>query len=246
MTRPDVSQHVMCLSEVTVRFGNTRALDSLSIEVPRGVVFGLVGANGSGKTTLMRLACGLIKPASGKGQCLAESLFAKYPSRRRHIGYMAQSTTLYDELTVRENLEFRAALIGDKTARSHGERHALTHVMDTRVRALSGGWRQRAAFACATLGSPQLIILDEPTSGLDLVARDAMWHATRELTSAGTTVLVSTHDPAEAAQCDAIAILSQGTAAFVGTVRDIANGLHGIESLIRASIRRSSTPPATP
>ena len=216
-----VTADAIRLEAVSVRFGAKLALEAVDASVPRGCIAALCGPNGAGKSTLIRIVCGLLRPSAGRGTVLGEALDARPPQRRARIGYMAQHTVLYDELTVTENLAFRAGAMGLPDARARGRGaladHALTSVADARVGSLSGGWRQRVAFAVAQLAQPELLLLDEPTAGLDADARAALWRALRELARLGTTVLVSTHDAAEAACCDQLIVLANGRVIFDGS-----------------------------
>jgi len=211
----------ICFDHIGLRFGAVSALDGVSFDVKAGSIAALCGPNGAGKSSTIRVICGLLRPTSGAGQVLGEPLAARPAQRRAHIGYMAQHTVLYDELTVAENLAFRAAVMGlaqhRERARESVHTHGLIEVAATRVAGLSGGWRQRVAFAVAQLAQPKLLLLDEPTAGLDAAARATMWAELRTLAARGVTVLVSTHDAAEAALCDALIVLERGRVAFAGT-----------------------------
>ena len=206
---------------VTVRYGVIAALNDVSLQVRGGSLTALCGPNGAGKSSALRLVCGLLRPSAGSGEVLGESLDARPAPRRAEIGFMAQHTVLYDELSVAENLRFRAGAMGLAHARRHAHdalaAHRLEGVAGMRVGRLSGGWRQRVAFAVARLANPRLLLLDEPTAGRDAEARAALWAELRALTGSGTTVLVSTHDAAEAALCDALIALAHGRVAFAGT-----------------------------
>jgi ABC-2 type transport system ATP-binding protein len=206
---------------VGVRFGAIAALTDVSLQVAAGSLCALCGPNGAGKSTTIRLVCGLLAPGRGGGEVLGEALGARPARRRAAIGYMAQHTVLYDELSVAENLRFRAGAMGLAGAARHADdtlrAHRLGEVADQRVGRLSGGWRQRVAFAVAQLASPRLLLLDEPSAGLDAEARAALWAELRALAGTGTTLLVSTHDAAEAALCDALIVLERGRVAFAGT-----------------------------
>ncbi len=216
-----VADDAIRLEAVSVRFGARLALEAVDARVPRGCIAALCGPNGAGKSTLIRIVCGLLRPSADRGAVLGEALDARPPRRRARIGYMAQHTVLYDELTVAENLAFRAGAMGLPEARARGRSaiaaHDLASVAGARVGSLSGGWRQRVAFAVAQLAEPELLLLDEPTAGLDADARAALWRALRELARLGTTVLVSTHDAAEAACCDHLFVLAQGRVTFDGS-----------------------------
>ena len=208
------------MENVSVRFGAATALDGVSLTLRAGSIAALCGPNGAGKSSALRLVCGLLRPSSGSGEVLGESLAARPARRRARIGYMAQHTVLYDELTVAENLGFRAAAMGlaqhRERAREALHAHHLGSVQARRVGALSGGWRQRVAFCAAVLGRPRLLLLDEPSAGLDAQARADLWTELRALAAAGVTVLVSTHDAAEAALCDVLILLERGRVKFVG------------------------------
>lgn len=216
-----VTADAIRLEAVSHRFGAKLALDAVDACVPRGCITALCGPNGAGKSTLIRIVCGLLRPSAGHGAVLGEALDARPTRRRARIGYMAQHTVLYDELSVTENLAFRAGAMGlrDASARSRDALavHGLASVAGSRVGSLSGGWRQRVAFAVAQLARPDLLLLDEPTAGLDADARADLWRALRELARLGTTVLVSTHDAAEAACCDHLLVLAQGRVTLDGS-----------------------------
>jgi len=207
--------------QVDVRYGEALALEAVSFSLPVGGICALCGPNGAGKSTTIKLICGLLRPSSGRGQVLGEALAARPARRRAQIGYMAQSTVLYNELSVRENLRFRAGVMGlaDAAGRSALalDEYGLDEVAQQRVGALSGGWRQRVAFAVAQLACPRLLLLDEPTAGLDASARASLWAKLRELVNAGVTAVVSSHDHAEAALCDRLIVLERGRLSFEGT-----------------------------
>ena len=210
--------------QVSLRFGGVTALDVLSFGVHSGSICALCGPNGAGKSTAIRVVCGLLRPSAGHGEVLGEPLSARPTRRRAQIGYMAQHTVLYDELTVLENLGFRAAVMGlaqhRTRAREALHEHRLEEVRSQRVGSLSGGWRQRVAFGIAQLARPRLLLLDEPTAGLDASARASLWAELRTAAAAGVTVLVSTHDVAEAALCDTLIVLERGRVAFSGAPAD--------------------------
>ena len=205
---------------VSLRYGTVTALTGVTLAVPAGSLCALCGPNGAGKSSAIKMICGLLRPSEGGGAVLGESLAARPARRRAQIGYMAQHTVLYDELTVAENLRFRAAVMGlprpGERARAALQAHGLDNVAAQRVAALSGGWRQRVALAAARLAQPRLLVLDEPTAGLDADARAALWAELRVLTTQGVTVLISTHDAAEAALCDALIVLERGHVVFAG------------------------------
>ena len=206
---------------VSVRFGTAVALDGVSLRIEAGRLCALCGPNGAGKSTSIRLICGLQRPSSGRGAVLGEALDAQPVHRRAQIGYMAQHTVLYDELSVAENLQFRAGVMGLDRAHTRAaqalDQHRLHAVARQRVGVLSGGWRQRVAFAVALLAAPRLLLLDEPTAGLDVAARAELWRTLREQVAQGLTAIVSSHDPAEAALCDQLILLDRGQLRFQGS-----------------------------
>ncbi len=212
---------VLSFEAVGLNYGTRQALVEVSFSVPAGSLCALCGPNGAGKSSTLRLVCGLQLPGSGSGQVLGESLATRPARRRSRIGYMAQHTVLYDELSVAENLRFRAAVMGLAEPRVRAERalqtQGLAAVAVQRVGQLSGGWRQRVAFASALLAEPALLLLDEPTAGLDAAARARLWAELRVLAGQGVSALVSSHDAAEAALCDQVVVLDAGRVVFAGT-----------------------------
>ncbi|MDA1347902.1 MAG: ABC transporter ATP-binding protein [Chloroflexi bacterium] len=199
-------------------YGSIKVLDEISLEIPVGEVFGILGANGAGKTTLIRLLVGLMKPASGGVQVLGEP-----PSSRRsdRVGYMPQLNALYLELSVLENLSFFARMYGmsDKASRRESVESVLRLVglwdrRDDPVLRLSGGMRQRVSLAISLVHSPPLLLLDEPTVGLDPELRASFWDHFRDMAEAGTTLIISSHTMDDAAHCDRLAFLREGR--FVG------------------------------
>jgi ABC-2 type transport system ATP-binding protein len=208
-------------------FGHLVAVESLDLTVKRGEVFGLLGPNGSGKTTTIRMLCGLLNPTAGEATVAGYAVGRDSERIRRAIGYMSQKFGLYDDLTVRENLEFYAALYGlwGTTLRTRIEEQLdelhLRAREDQRVGTLSGGWKQRVALACATSHRPQILFLDEPTAGVDPAARRLFWEIIQRLTLAGTTVLVTTHYMDEAERCGRLAFMSRGKLFAIGTRNEI-------------------------
>jgi ABC-2 type transport system ATP-binding protein len=208
-------------------FGHLVAVESLDLTVRRGEVFGLLGPNGSGKTTTIRMLCGLLTPTAGEATVAGYSVGRDSERIRRAIGYMSQKFGLYDDLTVRENLEFYASLYGlwGSTLRTRIEEQLdelhLRARESQRVGTLSGGWKQRVALACATSHRPQILFLDEPTAGVDPAARRLFWEIIQRLTLAGTTVLVTTHYMDEAERCGRLAFMSRGKLFAIGTREEI-------------------------
>ena len=195
-------------------FGARRVVDNVSLQLEQGRICGFLGPNGSGKTTTLRMLCGLLTPDAGRGTCLGFDIRAEADSIKRRTGYMAQRFSLYEDLTIAENLQFTARVYGLDRRRERVDA-ALEHLglasrRDQLAGTLSGGWKQRLALASATLHDPQLLLLDEPTAGVDPKARRTFWDEIHELAAQGLTVLVSTHYMDEAERCHEIAYISYG------------------------------------
>jgi ABC-2 type transport system ATP-binding protein len=208
-------------------FHGVPAVEGLDLEVARGEIFGLLGPNGSGKTTTIRMLTGLIAPSGGSAEVVGVDV-VRFPEQvRRRIGYMSQRYGLYDDLTVRENLEFYAGLYGivGSERRLRVPQQMAEYGLEPRAAqlagALSGGWKQRLALACATTHQPELVFQDEPTAGVDPAARQRFWEMIGTRAAAGMTVLVTTHYMDEAERCHRLAFLSRGHLIGVGTPREI-------------------------
>jgi ABC-2 type transport system ATP-binding protein len=206
-------------------FGDKHVVQDVSIQVEEGRITGFLGPNGSGKTTTLRMLCGLLTPDSGEGSVLGRDFRAKAESIKRDTGYMTQRFSLYEDLTIRENLEFIARVYGLDRRRQRVdaalEELALAHRQDQLAGALSGGWKQRLALAACTLHEPRLLLLDEPTAGVDPKARRDFWDHIHTLSARGLTVLVSTHYMDEAERCHDIAYIVYGRLIARGDWRDV-------------------------
>jgi ABC-2 type transport system ATP-binding protein len=195
------------------------------MQVKRGEIYGFLGPNGSGKTTTIRMLCGLLTPDQGYGTCLGYNIRTESDEIKRHVGYMTQRFSLYQDLSVRENLEFVARLYGlsrpGAAARAMIERLGLAGREEQLAGELSGGWKQRLALGACTLPNPQLLLLDEPTAGVDPKARREFWNEIHALAADGLTVLVSTHYMDEAERCHEIAYIAYGHLLAHGTVDEV-------------------------
>jgi ABC-2 type transport system ATP-binding protein len=217
---------IVALEEVSKQYGRRLAVDKLSLTVQAGEVFGLVGANGGGKTTTLRMLAGVLKPDQGSGQVLGFDLLSGTKAIRQKVGYLSQRFSLYADLSVFENLRFRAEVYGlDRPRRAVEtiiEDFKLTPYTRCAARRLSGGWARRLQLAACLIHSPRLILLDEPTAGLDALSRQEVWQRIGDLAAQGAAIVVSTHDLAEAERCSAAALLSEGRVVAVGTPDQIA------------------------
>jgi len=213
---------------LTKSFGGREVVHDLSMQVKRGSIYGFLGPNGSGKTTTIRILCGLLTPDSGEGTCLGYDILKDSDKIKRQVGYMTQRFSLYQDLSVRENLEFVARLYGLRDARGAArdmiKRLGLSGREEQLAGELSGGWKQRLALGACTLPSPKLLLLDEPTAGVDPKARRDFWNEIHALAAEGLTVLVSTHYMDEAERCHEIAYIAYGHLLTHGTVEEVIAG----------------------
>lgn len=228
-------------SGLSKRFGRLLAVDRVDLRVPRACVYGFLGPNGSGKSTTIRMLCGLLTPSEGDIDVLGLRIPEQAEALRRRIGYMTQKFALYEDLTVRENLEFMATVQGlPRTARRAriDELLAAYDLADRQKQlagTMSGGQKQRLALACAVVHGPELLFLDEPTSAVDPESRRDFWEKLFDLADAGTTILVSTHYMDEAERCHRIAILDTGRLVADGTPAELTARLAGRTLGVRAS-----------
>ena len=212
---------------LTRKFGTFTAVDAISFEVQPGEVFGFLGANGAGKTTAIRMLTGLLGPSDGEASVAGFDIRTQVDQVRAHIGYMSQRFSLYDDLTVRENIELYGGIYGldDATIRTRRERMLgelrLAVADRTLVRALPLGWKQKLAFSVALLHEPAVVFLDEPTGGVDPVTRRQFWEMIYEAAARGTTVFVTTHYLDEAEYCDRLSIMVDGRLAALGTPSEL-------------------------
>jgi ABC-2 type transport system ATP-binding protein len=215
---------------LTKSFDGRVVVRNLTMQVRRGLIYGFLGPNGSGKTTTIRMLCGLLTPDSGRGTCLGYDILKESDKIKRHVGYMTQRFSLYEDLSVRENLEFIARIYGVPKPRQAARRSIEQLGLGGReaqiARSLSGGWKQRLALGACTLPNPQLLLLDEPTAGVDPKARREFWDEIHKLAGQGLTVLVSTHYMDEAERCHEIAYIAYGDLLAHGTVGQVVGQSH--------------------
>jgi ABC-2 type transport system ATP-binding protein len=227
MTAPDI---VIDVEGLTKKFDGRAVVRDLSMQVKRGTIYGFLGPNGSGKTTTIRMLCGLLTPDEGHGTCLGYDITTETDKIKLQVGYMTQRFSLYQDLSVRENLEFVARLYGIPkpvaAARAAIERLGLGGREEQLAAELSGGWKQRLALGACTLPSPQLLLLDEPTAGVDPKARRDFWNEIHALAADGLTVLVSTHYMDEAERCHEIAYIAYGELLVHGSVDEVIAASH--------------------
>jgi ABC-2 type transport system ATP-binding protein len=221
------SEKIIEASQLSRHFGSLVAARDITFDVHRGEIFGVLGPNGAGKSTTIRMLCGILTPTSGKGRVVGFDIATESEEIKRRIGYMTQKFSLYDDLTVRENLYFYAGIYGiplrQQGARVQAllERTGLGARQKQMTGTLSGGWKQRVALACATIHEPKLLFLDEPTAGVDPVSRREFWEQIHRLAGAGTTVLVTTHYMDEAERCHRLAFIFKGTVLDLGSPEEI-------------------------
>jgi ABC-2 type transport system ATP-binding protein len=207
---------VIQVDQLTRMFGNFTAVDQISFDVEKGEIFGFLGANGAGKTTSMRMLTGLLKPTSGKATVAGFDVYKQVEKIKQSIGYMSQKFSLYKDLTIKENIHFYGGIYGLKRKTVREKRRQLLEklgLLDRQNRLVADlplGWKQKLAFAVATLHEPDIVFLDEPTSGVDPITRRQFWDMIYEAAHFGTTVFVTTHYMQEAEYCNRISIMVDG------------------------------------
>jgi ABC-2 type transport system ATP-binding protein len=222
---PPTPQYAIDVQKLNKRFGDKHVVNDVSLQVARGEIFGFLGPNGSGKTTSIRLMCGLLTPDSGTGTCLGYDIVRESAQIKRNVGYMTQRFSYWDDLTIRENLDFVARIYQMPNRREAVDRSLESLGLQSRANqltgALSGGWKQRLALAACMLHEPQLLLLDEPTAGVDPAARRDFWEELHRLAARGISVLVSTHYMDEAERCHKLAYIAYGKLLAQGTAKQI-------------------------
>ncbi len=220
-------EQVIITNKLTKKFGSFTAVDSISFYVEKGEIFGFLGANGAGKTTAMRMLCGLSKPTSGSGSVAGFDIAKDYEKIKKNIGYMSQKFSLYEDLTVNENIKLFAGIYGMPLKKIKAksekilERLELTDRQDTLVKYIPTGWKQKLAFSVAVFHEPKIVFLDEPTGGVDPEARRQFWEMIYEAADSGITIFVTTHYMDEAEYCDRISIMVNGKIAALASPNDM-------------------------
>ena len=227
MSNSVANDYAVVVENLEKRFGNFVAVDRISFQVRRGEVFGFLGPNGAGKSTTIRMLCGILKPTAGRGTVAGFDIRTQPEQIKANIGYMSQKFSLYQDLTVEENIDFYSGIyrIPPEKKRERKEwviemsglaehRHHLTSI-------LSGGWKQRLALGCAILHEPPIVFLDEPTSGVDPISRRQFWDLIYELSSRGTTIFVTTHYMDEAEYCNRLGLIYRGELIALGTPHEL-------------------------
>jgi ABC-2 type transport system ATP-binding protein len=242
---PESSPWAIETDRLQRRFGTLVAVQDITLKVRRGEIFGVLGPNGAGKSTTIRMLCGILDPTSGSGKVVGYDI-VKEPERiKERIGYMTQRFSLYEDLSVQENLRFYAGIYGLGLRAGRGRVEAVLESSGLTTRrkqlagTLSGGWKQRVALACATIHQPPLLFLDEPTAGVDPVSRREFWEQIHRISSEGTTVLLTTHYMDEAERCHRLAFIFSGRLLGVGTPEEIvaARKLQAVELEVEEAAR---------
>ncbi|MBL8408369.1 MAG: ABC transporter ATP-binding protein [Candidatus Accumulibacter phosphatis] len=216
---------VIDVAGINKRFGDKHVVKDLSLQVRQGEIYGFLGPNGSGKTTSIRMLCGLLTPDSGRGTCLGLDVLRESAAIKRQVGYMTQKFSLWDDLSIGENLDFVARMFGMRERQKAVDRSldelGLSGRRQQLAGTLSGGWKQRLALAACLLHQPRLLLLDEPTAGVDPKARRDFWEEIHRLSTAGITILVSTHYMDEAERCHRLAYIAYGSLLATGTASEV-------------------------
>lgn len=223
------------VKNLTKKFGNKTVVNNIDLQVPKGKIYGFLGPNGSGKTTTIRMLCGLLTPDGGEGTCLGFDILKQSKIIRKKVGYMTQKFSFWEDLTIRENLEFTAKIYGLDNIKERTnqtlEKLGLTNRAEQLAGTLSGGWKQRLALAACILHEPEILLLDEPTAGVDPKARREFWDELNRLSDSGITILVSTHYMDEAERCHNIIYIAYGNIMAQGSVDFVIKNtaLHTLE-----------------
>ena len=219
----NTTEYAIEVESLTKKFGSNLAVDNISFQIPKGVIFGFLGPNGSGKSTTIRMLCGVLTPTSGRGLVMGLDIVKQTEYVRQNLGYMSQRFSLYEDLTVEENLDFYGGIYGldQEVCNERKKELILMANLEGKEKSLagtlSGGWKQRLALGCALIHKPKFLVLDEPTAGVDPVSRRVFWEIIHALSAQGITILVTTHYMDEAESCDITGFI------FNGRLMDIAS-----------------------
>lgn len=232
------------VDHLTKRFGTFTAVDDISFQIPKGCIFGFLGPNGSGKSTTIRMLCGVLHPTSGSVHIMGHDVVRETETVRQSLGYMSQRFSLYEDLTVEENLNFYAGVYGLSKEVRNRRKEDLIRMANLEGKekklagTLSGGWKQRLALGCALIHKPELLILDEPTAGVDPVSRRVFWEIIHALARQGITILVTTHYMDEAESCDVVSFILDGRIIEHDTPQNLIAGEAGAKNLEDVFIHR--------
>ncbi|WP_333861467.1 ABC transporter ATP-binding protein [Clostridium sp.] len=240
--------YAISIKNLTKKFGDFTAVDTVSFSIPKGKIFGLLGPNGSGKSTTIRMICGVLKPTSGEGSVLGYDLVKDSEKIKQNIGYMSQKFSLYEDLTVEENLDFYGNIYMIPREKLDLRKKELIHMANLTGKekslagTLSGGWKQRLALGCSLIHNPSLLILDEPTAGVDPVSRREFWYTISNLVSDGITVLVTTHYMDEASICDIIGFIFNSKLITIDTPENLykKNNMENLEDIFIKYVKELS------
>ena len=225
--RQEGGQPAVILRELEKRFGDFTAVNRISLEVDRGEIFGFLGPNGAGKSTTIRMLCGILQPTAGSGTVAGFDIDRQAEEIKKNIGYMSQRFSLYDDLTVEENIDFYSGIYRIPPEKKRERKEWVLHMAelmerrDSRTSTLSGGWKQRLALGCAILHAPPIIFLDEPTSGVDPLSRRNFWDLIYQLAADGVTIFLTTHYMDEAEYCDRLGLIYRGELVALGTPEEL-------------------------
>ncbi|MFL0194228.1 ABC transporter ATP-binding protein [Clostridium sp. WILCCON 0269] len=241
-------EYAISINNLTKKFGDFTAVDNLSFRIPKGKIFGFLGPNGSGKSTTIRMICGVLKPTSGEGSVLGYDLLKDSEKIKQNIGYMSQKFSLYEDLTVEENLNFYGNIYMLPKERLELRKKELIDMANLKGKekslagTLSGGWKQRLALGCSLIHNPSLLILDEPTAGVDPVSRREFWYTISTLVSDGITVLVTTHYMDEASICDIIGFIFNSKLIIIDSPENLykKNGTENLEDIFIKYVKELS------